>query len=142
MPRRSRGQDKLARWSAFASATDDRPLVTLSAVGRAIHAANAAVLQAICKPYVAQPGEVEEPISAPTGPLLASPGSGDHAGRDRRVAGAAVGEIAGGHAPQRKIRAALALDPAVADVGEDLREPVSGSESLDSREVDRKSTRL
>src|ERR1700731_2386536 len=120
-PRRSSaGQGDACQGAFLARLAGERVLVALGAVPRAIDAADAAVAQPEGEPNLGPPGEVEELVPRHAGALLARPGVGNHTGGDRRAAGAAVGQVAGGDAPQRRVlRAFHAHDPACAHVADD-----------------------
>ena len=97
------------RWSAIRGASarliQGCVLVALGPMRGAVDAAHATVPQAIGEPHVTAPGKVEEAVTARAAPLtLNAPGGGDHAAGDARPAGAAIGEISAGDAPQRPIQ--------------------------------------
>src|SRR5690349_10682635 len=78
----------------------ERAILALGPVPGAVDAAHAAVAEPVGDPDLVAPDDAEEAGLGVSEMPLALPGVGDDVRRDRELAAAAVGEIAGGAAAQ------------------------------------------
>src|SRR5271155_845561 len=102
-------QRKLIRWGAIRGATarliQGYVLVALGPMRGAVDAAHATVPQTIGEPHLTAPGKVEEAVATHGAPLaLNAPGGSYHTTGDTQPAGAPIGQISAGDAPQRRIQ--------------------------------------